>query len=118
MGSITESFSNLSDYLIGQNKKPLKRAGQIDLFLNKVLKPHLPAAIRCGPGVITDVRDREVGPLDIIASIDSFPPFGDGQAMTYMADGVIFALQVRDWAEADLTQFGEMALQIKKLEVK
>ena len=80
MGTVTESFANLSEYLVGQHKKSKKRADQVDLVLSKLLKPLLPAAIRCGPGTITDVRDREVGPLDIIGSIDSFPPFGEGQA--------------------------------------
>ncbi len=118
MGTITESFANLSEYLAEQNKKSKKRSAQVDLILSKVLRPFLPSGIRCATGTITDIRDREVGPLDIIAGIDSFPPFGDGLAATYLADGVVFALQVRDWAETDLTQFGEMALQIKKLERK
>src|SRR6266487_1984993 len=118
MGIITESFANLSDFLSEQYKKSKKRSAQVDLILTKVLKPYLPSGIRCGPGMIADIKDREVGPLDVIAGIDSFPPFGDGQAATYLADGVVFALQIRDWAETDLTQFGEMALQIKKLERK
>src|SRR5437879_4649841 len=118
MGTVTESFANLSEYLVGQHKKSKKRADQVDLVLSKLLKPLLPAAIRCGPGTITDVRDREVGPLDIIGSIDSFPPFGEGQASTHLADGVVFAVQIRDWAEADLTHFGDLSLQIKKMERK
>ena len=116
MGAITESFANLSDYLADQYKKSKKRASQVDLILSKALKPFLPAGIRCGCGTITDIKDRQVGPLDIVAGIDSFPPFGEGQATTYLAEGVVFALQVRNWAENDLTQFGEMASQIKKLE--
>src|SRR5437879_1441084 len=118
MGVITESFANLSDYLSDQYKNSKKRASQVDLVLSKALKPFLPAGIRCGSGTIADIKDRQVGPLDIIAGIDSFPPFGEGQAAAYLADGVVFALQVRNWAESDLTQFGEMASQIKKLERK
>jgi hypothetical protein len=118
MGSVTESFANLSDYLIDQNKKLKKRSAQTELVLSRVLKPLLPSGIRCGTGIIADIKDREVGPLDVVASIDSFPPLGDGQATTYLADGVVFVLQVRDWAESDLTQFGEMAQHVKKLERK
>jgi len=118
MGTITESFANLSEYLVEQHKKSKKRADQVDLLLSKVLKPLLPSAIRCGSGTITDIRDREVGPLDLLGSTDRFPPFGEGEASTHLADGVVFALQIRDWAEADFTQFGEMAMQIKKLERK
>jgi hypothetical protein len=118
MGVITESFANLSDHLANEYKKSKKRLNQIDLILSKATKPFLPAGIRCGSGTITDIKDRQVGPLDVIATMDSFPPFGEGQAATYLADGVVFALQVRDWAESDLTQFGEMAAQIKKLERK
>ena len=118
MGIITESFANLSDFLTEQNKKSKKRSAQIDLIVSKALKPYLPSGMRCGSGMIADIKDREVGPLDVIAGIDSFPAFGDSPAATYLADGVVFALQVRDWAETDLTQFGEMALQVKKLERK
>ena len=118
MGTVTESFANLSEFLTEQNKKSKKRATQVDLILSKALKPFLPSAIHCGSGIIIDIKDREVGPFDLIATVDSFPPFGEGQASAFLGDGVVFALQVRDWAETDLTQFGEMALQIKKLERK
>jgi hypothetical protein len=118
MGLITESFANLSDYLTDEYKKSKKRVPQIDLVISKALKPFLPSGIRIGTGNIADVKDREVGPLDVVASIDSFPPFGDGGAATYLADGVVFALQIRNWAESDLTQFGEMAAQAKKLDRK
>src|SRR5882724_5327256 len=104
MGTVTESFANLSEYLADQNKKSKKRSAQVDLVLSKVLKPFLPSGIRCGTGTITDIKDREVGPFDVIAGIDSFPPLGEGQAATYLADGVVFALKVRDWAETDLTE--------------
>src|SRR5262245_16594198 len=118
MGTVTETFANLSDFLTDQNKKHKKRSAQTALILSRVLKPLLPSGIRCGPGVITDIKDRAVGPLDVIASIDSFPPLGDGQAATYLADGVVFALQIRDWSESDLAQFGEMAQHVKILERK
>ena len=118
MGSVTESFANLSDYLVAHGKTSKKRAEKVDLVFSKLLKPYLPVAMRCTSGAVTDIRDRQVGPLDIIGSIDSFPPLGEGPACTHLADGVVFALQMRDWAESDLTQFGEMALQIKKLERK
>jgi len=118
MGTITESFSNLSDYLGSEYKKSKKRSTQVNLVLSKVLEPLLPSSIRCGSGTIIDIKDRQVGPLDIIASVDAFPPFGDGQAATYLADGTIFVLQVRDWSENDLTEFAELAAQLKKLEKK
>ncbi len=118
MGTLTESFANLSDYLLAQRKKSKQRSTEVELVLSKVLGPLLPSGIRCGSGTITDIKDRQVGPLDIVAAVDTFPPFSDGSAATYLADGVVFVLQVRDWAESDLTQFGEMALQIKKLERK
>ena len=35
-----------------------------------------------------------------------------------MADGVVFCLQVKDWVENDLTEFGTLASQIKKLDRK
>lgn len=118
MGTLTESFTNLSEYLLAERKKSKARSAGVDLMLSKVLKPFLPSAIRYGSGTITDIKDRQVGPLDIVSSVDAFPSFSDGSAATYLADGIVFALQVRDWAESDLTQFGEMALQIKKLERK
>jgi len=68
--------------------------------------------------MVADIKDREVGPFDIVGTLDSFPPFGEGQAATYMADGVQFVIQVRDWAESDLTQFGELSAQVKKIERK
>src|SRR5260221_4161400 len=118
MGTLTESFANLSEYLLAEQKKSKKRASAVELLLLKGLKPFLPSGIRSGSGTITDIKDRQVGPLDIVAAVDTFPAFSDGSAATYLADGVVFVLQVRDWAESDLTQFGELALQIKKLERK
>ncbi len=118
MGTITETFANLSEYLLAEQKKSKKHSTEVDLILSKLLKPFLPSGIRCGTGTITDIKDRQAGPLDIVAGIETFPPFGDGQAATYLADGVTFCLQVKNWAENDLTHFGELAAQIKKLERK
>jgi hypothetical protein len=118
MGTITESFGNLSEYLLLEQKKSKRRASSVDLIESSLLKPLLPAAIRCGSGTITDIKDRQVGPLDVVATLDTFPPFSEGSASTFMADGVIFGLQIRDWAEDDLTQFGETVRQLKKLERK
>jgi hypothetical protein len=118
MGTLTESFTNLNEYLLTERKKSSKRSTEIDLVLSKVLQPLMPFGLRCGTGTITDIKDRQVGPLDIIASVNAFPAFSNGSASTYLADGVVFALQVKDWSESDLTEFGEMALQIKKLERK
>src|ERR1051326_2123935 len=118
MGVITESFANLSDHLAAEYKKAKKRSSHVDLILSQVIKPYLPAGIRCSSGIITDIKDRQVGPLDIVAGVEAFPPFGEGQALTYMADGVVFCIQVRNWSESDLTQFGETASLVKKLERK
>jgi hypothetical protein len=118
MGTITESFSNLSEYLLTEQKKSKKHSTEVDLILTKLLKPFLPSGIRCGTGTITDIKDRQSGPLDVVASIETFPSFGDGQAATFVGDGVAFCLQVKNWAENDLTHFGELAAQIKKLERK
>ncbi len=118
MGTLTESFANLSEYLAAQGKKASASNSLAELWLTKVLKPLLPSGIRCGMGTITDIKDRQVGPIDIVASVDSFPAFSEGQATTYLADGVVFCLQVRDWAHDDLTHFGDMAAHVKKLERK
>ncbi len=118
MGSVTESFANLSEHLAEEYKKSKKRAAQVQLVLSKVLTPHLPSAICLSSGTITDIKDRQVGPFDIICGIDRFPMLGEGQASVSLADGVVFALQIRDWSESDLTQFGEMALHVKNLDRK
>jgi hypothetical protein len=118
MGTITESFGNLGEYLLAERKGSKKRSVEIDLVLAKLLKPFLPSGMRCGTGTITDMKDRQAGPVDIVASTDNFPAFSEGPASTYMADGVVFCLQVKDWAQNDLTEFGKLASQIKKLERK
>ena len=115
MGTLTESFGNLSDFLLEEHRKSKGRLSEADLILSRVLKPFLPSAIRCGSGTVTDLKDRQVGPLDLIATIDTFPPFSEGSAATFLADGVVFGLQVRNWTESDLSQFGQMARHVNKL---
>jgi len=118
MGTISESFGNLGDYLLAEKKKSQGRRVEVDLVLSKILKPFLPSGMRYGTGTIADIKDRHAGPIDIVASTESFPPFGDGQASAYLADGVLFCLQVKDWSQNDLTEFGALAQQIKTLERK
>jgi len=116
MGTITESFGNLSEYLLATHQKTKKRASDVELVMSRMLKPFLPSGMRWGTGTVTDFKDRQVGPFDIVAGIETFPPFSEGTATTFLADGVVFALQIRNWAESDLTQFGILADQLKKLE--
>jgi len=118
MGTITESFGNLSEYLLAEHKKSKRRMSDLDLLASSVLKPFLPSAMRWGSATVTDIKDRQTGPFDLVAGIDSYPSFSEGTAATFLADGVVFVLQVRNWAESDLTQFGDLARQFKKLERK
>ena len=118
MGTLTESFGNLSDYLLAEHAKPGRHGSEAELLLAHLFKPLMPSAMRGGSGTVTDIKDRQVGPFDLVACIDRFPPFSEGTAATFLADGVVFALQSRNWAEADLSQFGESAHQLKKLERK
>jgi len=118
MGTITESFGNLSEYLLTEHQKSKHRASDLDLLTASLLKPFLPSAMRCACATVTDIKDRQAGPFDLVAGVDTFPLFSEGTASTFLADGVVFALQVRNWTESDLTQFGEMARQLKKLERK
>ena len=118
MGIVSESFANLNEFLTTELKKSKKTGLPADLVLQHLLKPFLPMNIRCTSGTVTDITDRQAGPFDVIASLDAFPAFGEGSAATVLADGAVFALQVRNWAESDLTQFGDLARQLKKLERK
>ena len=118
MGTITESFGNLSDYLLQEQKTSKLRHSEAQLILSHLLKPFLPSGIRCASGMITDIKDRQVGPLDIVAAIDTYPSFGEGSTATFLADGIVFVLQIRNWAEHDLTEFAEMAALLKKQEGK
>lgn len=108
MGALLESFSNLTELLLAGKER--------DIFLSRVLKPLLPISIRCGPGTLIDIKDRNVGPVDIIAASEAYPPLGDGGAALYPVDGAVFCLQVRHWAKDDLTTFGELSSQVKRLE--
>jgi hypothetical protein len=118
MGTVTESFGNLSDYLLASHQKAKKHASDVELIMSSVLKPLMPSGMRWGTATVADIKDRQVGPFDIVAGTDNFPPFSEGTASTFLADGVVFALQIRNWAESDLTQFGTLAGQLKKLERK
>jgi len=126
MGSVTESFADLNELLMDEHRHlmspgtpPVNRlhAGS-QILISRLLKPLLPGAVRCGMGTIFDIKDRQVGPLDIVACWEAYPTLGEGAASKFLAEGVIFVLQVRNWASDDLTQFGEMAGQLKKLERK
>ena len=118
MGTITESFANLSDYLLKEQKTSKRSQAAATLVLTHLLKPFLPSAIRCAPATIIDRKDRQAGPFDLVAATDAYPSFSEGSAATFLLDGVVFALQVRNWAEHDLTQFAETASLLKKLEGK
>ena len=118
MGTITESFGNLGEYLLAEHQKSKRSASGPDLIMSSVLKPFLRSGMRWGSGTVTDIKDRQAGPFDIVAGMDTFPPFSEGSAATFLADGVVFVLQVRNWAESDLTQFAGLARQLKKLERK
>ncbi len=119
MSVLTDKFSDLAevlraDYTSGA-KTPRPGAGG-DVFLQRVLRPMLPSSIRCAQGTVVDVKDREVGPFDVVGCADGWPPIGGGAATTFLANGTIFALQARDWAVNDLTQFGLMAGELKNID--
>lgn len=118
MGLITESFGNLSDYLVSEYRKTHQPASTIQALITQFLAPHLPAGIRYGSGSIIDVREREVGPFDVVGTLDNYPAFGHGASSVYVSEGVQFVIQARNWAEHDLTQFGAVADQLKSLERK
>jgi len=116
MGTLTETFSTLSDVLL--NDARLHRSPDRDIFAARVVKPLMPAAMRTGMGQIVDHKDRLLGPFDIIGCTESYPPLGEGMASHFLADGVAFCLQVRNWKEEDLTQFAAMAGKLKALSRK
>lgn len=116
MGLITESFGNLGDFLVGEYRKSPNPAASATLLLSHLIRPLMPAGVRAGTGTVIDVRERQVGPIDVLASLDSFPAFGEGPSSIYVSDGVLFAIQARNWADHDLTQFGALAQQLKSLE--
>jgi hypothetical protein len=113
MGSVTENFSALAQVLLADHQT--KKSSDRDIFASRVLKPLLPSSFRMGRGQIMDLKDRILGPFDIIAGWEAYPPLGEGIAQQFFGDGVAFCLQVRDWKEEDLTQFAEMAGKMKAL---
>jgi hypothetical protein len=122
MATITESFANLSTFLLAEfqrestfaTARPHARARQ--LLVDRFLRPLLPTSVRVGPGTLIDVRDRGVGPFDVIACSDAFPPFGDGLETRFLVDGAIFACNMRDWAAEPISDFAKWAMQVKNLE--
>jgi hypothetical protein len=113
MGSITDNFANLSQVLLADSRS--KTSSYREIVLNRLVKPLLPSAFRAGTGEIVDLKDRKLGPFDVLIGAESFPPLGEGMAQLFMADGVALCLQVRDWTQEDLTQFAEMAGRLKAL---
>ena len=113
MGSITDSYSALSEVLLADQRT--HKSPERDILSNRLLRPLLPAAIRLGRGQIVDVKDRVLGPFDIIGCGDAYPLLGEGMGAQFLADGVAFCLQVRNWKEEDLTQFADMAMKLKSL---
>ena len=116
MGSITDNFSSLSEVLLADYRA--RKAPERDILSARLLKPLLPAAFRSGMGQIVDLKDRQLGPFDIVGCWDVFPPLGEGMASQFLVDGVAFCLQVRNWKEEDLTQFAAMAGRLKALSRK
>jgi hypothetical protein len=114
MASITESFAGLSELLLTEQRT--RKISEREIFQQRLVTPLLPAAMRTGNGQIIDIKDRQAGPFDIIGCAESFPPLGEGRACLFMAEGVAFCLQVRNWKEEDLTQFAvQVAAPIKQL---
>src|SRR3989344_3126141 len=113
MGNLTETFGVLSEVLLSEPKS--RKFSERDAFHDRLLKPLLPAAFRTGMGQLVDVKDRLLGPFDIVGCSETFPPIGEGLASQFLIDGVAFCIQVRNWKEEDLTQFAAMAGMIKAL---
>ncbi len=120
MGTITESFSNLSDLLLAQkpNSSTFTTPTTSQFLITRWLRPLLPASVHLGTGIVVDLKDRQVGPLDIVGCLEAYPAFGEGLASQFLVDGVLFCMQARDWTVHDLTEFGALATQLKKLESK
>jgi hypothetical protein len=113
MGSVTENFASLSEVLLSDYSA--QKAPPRNILLNRLIRPLLPAAMRTGIGQIVDIKDRQLGPFDIIGCSELYPPLGEGLAGQFLVDGVAFCLQVRNWKEEDLTQFAAMAGKLKAL---
>ncbi len=117
MGSISESFQQLSEVLLAEAQKPITtRPTESVLLWQRLLRVVLPAAVRISSGSIVDIRDRQVGPFDLIASLDAYPIFGDERVSIVPADAVIFCLQVRSLEASNLSEFGTTAASLRKLE--
>lgn len=114
MGPLTENFANLSLYLTAQRSQ--ERAAP--LLIEKLARPLLSREWRLGSGNLVDPRGRMVGPFDVVASADAYPVFGEGMASMYCVDAVAFCLSARDWNAEPLSEFGQQAVQVKKLERK
>ena len=114
MGSVTETYTSLSDVLLSDYAA--RRVPERDILTSRLLRPLLPGVFRCGMGQVVDVKDRQVGPFDIVACWEAYPPLGEGMAHLFFADGVAVCLQARNWKEEDLTQFAALAGDVKKLE--
>src|SRR4029077_17254143 len=106
-------FSNLNEILLTEYSAHM--FPERDILTARFLKSLLPAAFRTGMGQIIDLKDRQLGPFDIVGCWEAFPPMGDGMASQFLVDGVAFCLQVRNWKEEDLTQFAAMAAKLKAL---
>lgn len=116
MGSISDHFSNLSDWLL--TNAPTSSALQESL-LSHLLRPLLPTPIRLGMGQIVDAKDRPVGPFDVVGCWEAFPPLGEGKATLFLIDGVVLCLHVRKkWSVEELKELGEVARQAKSLDRK
>jgi hypothetical protein len=122
MGSLTEGFASLSDFLRAPQQTAAPTASgapgrrmSAERLTRHLLRPLLPAAVRLGPGSVLDLGDRQVGPFDNVACQDAYPAFGDEGAAQYLADGVIFALNARDWAAEALSDFASWSRQLKGL---
>ena len=121
MGTLTENFAQLTELLLAEYRRARDqgtRGPERKILLDRVFKPLMPGALRCGTGVISDLKDRQAGPFDIVGCWEIFPPLGEAPACTYLADGAAFCVQSRNWAVDDLTQFAQEAARLRKLERK
>lgn len=113
MGTIIETYTSLCEVLLAEAKT--RKSAERDIFHERFLKPLQPAAMRVGRGQLLDVKDRVLGPFDLIGCVESYPIIGDGIGGQFLIDGVVFCIQVRNWKEEDITQFAEMAAKTKAM---
>ena len=82
-GHAHRKFRQLKRLSSARSGRPSKRPrAAAELFLNMCSSRFCPPRSAAAPGTVTDIKDRQVGPFDIIAAVDSFPPFGEGTAST------------------------------------